>query len=108
MEKVINVLYEIEERANRILDRTSEQKAQLYQQLNKDLEKLERDINAETNQKLAVMKKNMESEIIAEREQLMADCTKQLQRMEESYEMTKKDFVDKVFTRIISTTSESV
>lgn len=102
MEKVINVLYEIEERANRILDRTAEQKTQLYQQLNEDLAKLESDIKAQTNSKLTIMRNAMETEITTERTALMNDCNQQLLSMENNFLTNKDQLVQKVFQHITS------
>lgn len=101
MEKVINVLYEIEEKANRILDRASEQKLKLYEQLNSDLEALESKITSDTNDKINIMKTNMQAEIEQERTNLIKDCEKQIQTLEDKYNANHDKLVDTVFQHII-------
>ena len=101
MEKVINVLYEIEEKANRILNRATEQKQKLYDQLNNDLLELENSITADTNNKINNMKSTMLSEIETEKEALTRDCKEQIQALEINYSSNHDSYVDKVFENII-------
>ncbi len=101
MEKVINVLYEIEEKANRILDRASEQKQKLYEQLNSDLEALESTITSDTNEKINAMKANMESELASERSALTTDCERQIQALQDNFTNNHDVLVEKLFQHII-------
>lgn len=101
MEKVINVLSEIEDKATTILDRTKEQKQQLYEQLNKDLAKLESDIKAETNAQIDVMQKNMETEISKEKTKLLADCEKEIADLQSAYTKNHDTLVNDIFKKIV-------
>lgn len=101
MEKVINVLYEIEEKANRILDRTAQEKTKLYNRLQTNLEKLDTDIKQDTNDQLDLLKNNMEAEIAKERFAQTEECNKQLTAMEQTYMTNHDALVEKVFQRMI-------
>ncbi len=101
MEKVINVLSEIEDKASKILDRTQDQKQQLYEQLNKDLAKLETDIKADTTAKIDAVQKDMELDIASERKKLLADCQHQIDDLQQSYEKNHDQLVDSIFQSIL-------
>ena len=101
MEKVINVLYEIEEKANRILNRATEQKHKLYEQLNSDLTELESNITSDTNKKIECMKAKMQYELDTEKAALIKDCEKQVQSLESNFNAKHDDYVESVFQRII-------
>ncbi|MDO5291148.1 MAG: hypothetical protein Q4F05_00220 [bacterium] len=101
MEKVINVLSEIEDKATTILDRTQDQKQQLYEQLNKDLAKLDSDIKADTASKIDRMQEDMEQDIEKERLALISDCQKQLASLQQTFDKDHNALVNKVFAQII-------
>ncbi|MDO5518884.1 MAG: hypothetical protein Q4G58_00180 [bacterium] len=101
MEKVINVLSEIEDKATTILDRTQDQKQQLYEQLNKDLAKLDSDIKADTVSQIDTMQKEMEQDIEKERLTLISDCKQQISSLQQTFDKDHDTLVNKVFTKII-------
>ncbi len=102
MEKVINVLYEIEEKANTILERSNKEKTRLYEKMNIDIEHLKAEIKKSTDQQLSILKSNMEKEILEERFILLDNCNKQLSDMEKNFNDNHDALVDKVFQRIIA------
>lgn len=101
MEKVINRLFEIEEKANRILENTNKQKNTLYTQLNDDLDKLNQDINKDTDSKLNILRADMNKEIDQEHRALIDDCDKQLSHLEDSYLKNHDSLVDTLFHKIV-------
>lgn len=101
MEKVINVLSEIEDKASKILDRTQDQKKQLYEQLNKDLAKLENDIKADTASRIDAMQKEMELDISRERQNLLNDCKEHINSLQTNYEKQHDVLVDQIFHSIL-------
>ena len=102
MEKVIKVLSEIEDKAGKILDRTKEQKQLLYDQLNKDLAKLDSDIKADMNKKIDSMQKEMEVEITKERQTLLNDCEKDITALQANFDANHDALVTEIFTKIIN------
>lgn len=101
MEKVINLLYDIEEKANQIVKRASEEKVRLSEALEKDLEKLDQTIDAENAAKLSALKAQADKDLLNEKQSLIDDCNKQLSEMETCYEHNHSSLVDKVFQSII-------
>lgn len=101
MEKVINLLADIEEKAAHIIDRSSEEKNRLYEQLTEDLEKLDSDIAQDTCKKLNDLQERMNEEIALERQALKDDCDKQLKALETNFLTNRDTLVDKVFQNII-------
>ena len=103
MEKVINVLYEIEEKANKILERTSEQKTQMNDKLNEDLRSLEESIDQNTNQKIESMKQAMETEIAKEHNALITGYKTSLEKMEEKFHSHYDQYISTIFSKIVNT-----
>lgn len=101
MEKVINLLADIEEKAARIIDRSTEEKSRLYELLTKDLEKLDNDIASDTCKKLSDLQDSMNEELAVERQSLIDDCDKQLQDLDANFSTNHDALVDRVFQRII-------
>lgn len=101
MEKVINLLYDIEEKANQIVKRASEEKVRLSEALEKDLEKLDQTIDAENAAKLSALQAQADKDLLNEKQSLIDDCNKQLSEMETYYDHNHGALVDKVFQSII-------
>lgn len=100
MEKVINRLFEIEEKANRIMENSNVQKQKMYDQLNSDLEKLDHEIKNDTNSKLEILRAKMNDEIAKERQALIDDCNSQINKMEQNFNQNHAVLVDTVFNNI--------
>lgn len=101
MEKVLNLLDEIEEKANAILAHTSVEKAALHDQLNKDMEKLDREMEEKTKTQLDELRQKMNEEITNETKHLVESCNKQLEDLEIAYHKNHDKLVETVFLKII-------
>ncbi len=101
MEKVITVLSEIEDKATKILDRTKDQKQQLYEQLNRDIAKLEQEIRTETNTKLARLQETMDTEIEEEKRALLKNCEEELVSLDTAFQTNHEALAEEIFARII-------
>lgn len=101
MERVINLLYDIEEKANRILDRASEEKNLLHDQLQKDITKLDEEIKNNTRSKISALQDNMNQEIERERQILIESSEKHLRDLEANFKANQETLVNKIFKNII-------
>lgn len=101
MEKVINLLYDIEEKANAIVNHTSVEKKALYDQMTHELEKLDEDISRETQQKLNKIRDEMNREIEVENKHLSQAFEEHLTALEDGYKTRHDTFVEAVFQKII-------
>lgn len=100
MEKVLNGLYEIEQKANRILENTTSEKARLNDEFHNQIASLEETIKADTTNQLNQLQSNMEKEILAERLALFNDCNQQLKSMEDNFTNHHDMLVAQVFGNI--------
>ncbi|MGB8451107.1 MAG: hypothetical protein WCD89_02135 [Anaerocolumna sp.] len=101
MEKVINLLYDIEEKANQIVKRATEEKIKLYDQLQKEMERLDHDIIAQNTANLEVFKIQVDKELNLEKQALIENCLKQITDMEAAYLDKHDSLADKIFHEII-------
>ncbi len=101
MERVINLLYDIEEKANQIVKRANEEKTSLYGQLQKDMEQLDQEIVLQNSTKLEALKIQVEKELNLEKQSLIDDCNKELTRMEKDYMDKHNELAEKYFQEII-------
>ncbi len=101
MERVINLLYDIEEKADQIVKRANQEKVKLYDKLQKDLELLDQDISVLNTEKLKVLKAQVDEELTTEKQSLIDDCNKQLVNLEENYLHNNTSLVNKILQEII-------
>jgi len=101
MEKVISLLFEIEEKANRIIELANEEKIRLYASLEKDLVQMEENIVAENTAKLSILQTQADQELSKEKQTLIFNCEKQLKNLDAQYDNYKEELVKKVFEDII-------
>ncbi len=102
MEKVIQLLYDIEEKANLIVKRVSDEKKRLNTIYEQEIERFNKEITKERNDKLDVLKSQVEKDLDKERTALLDDCNKQLISLETYYKNSHDDLVDQIFQKIIS------
>lgn len=102
MEKVINHLYEIERKANQILERANAEKTELFEENEKAIAKMEAEIAEETNRKIKQLNEEAQKEIEKEKQMLIEKCNKQLADLDNNYKSNHDSLVDKVFRSIIS------
>ncbi len=101
MEKVISLLFDIERKANQIIERANIEKNELYEDNEKLIKKMEADIAEENNAKINALMTQAEQEIEHEKQQLIENSEKQLKILEQNYKMNHDAMVDKVFQSII-------
>lgn len=101
MERVINHLFDIEKKANQIIERANAEKTELLEDNEKAIAKMEAEIADETNMKIKVMNDQAENEIEKEKQLLIDKSNKQLTDLETNYTKNHDDLVDKVFKTII-------
>lgn len=101
MEKVINLLYEIEEKANTIMKRADDEKLTLHQELEQNIKQFEKDISEKNKQKLDVLHEKVNKDLQTEIQSLKDDSEKQLKELEYYFSTNHDALVNKVFQHII-------
>lgn len=101
MEKVISLLFDIERKANQIIERANIEKNELYEDNEKLIKNMEADIAEENNEKINALMTQAEKEIEQEKQQLIENSDKQLKVIVQNYELNHDAMVDKVFHSII-------
>jgi vacuolar-type H+-ATPase subunit H len=101
MEKVISLLFDIERKANQIIERANIEKNELYEENEKLIKTMEADIAEENNAKINALMTQAEKEIEQEKQQLIENSEKQLKIIVQNYEVNHDTMVDKVFHSII-------
>jgi vacuolar-type H+-ATPase subunit E/Vma4 len=101
MEKVINLLSEIEEKADEIMKRANEEKLDLHKKLEEDIKQLDNSIAAEKSEKISALQAQINKELAEEQQALINDCNKQLEQMDSQYQHNHDDLVDKIFLSLI-------
>jgi vacuolar-type H+-ATPase subunit E/Vma4 len=101
MEKVIGLLFDIEKKANQILDRANDEKNELLEESEKTIAKMEAEIADENNSKINLIMAQAEKELESEKQQLIAASNKQLSDIETNFKQNYDALVDKVFKSII-------
>lgn len=102
MERVIELLYDIEEKANQIVKRASDEKKRLNSSLEQDIKRFDESILEEQREKLIILKQQIQNELSKDREALLNDCSKQIDEMELYYKNNHEQLVDKVIQSIIN------
>ena len=101
MEKVIGLLFDIEKKANQIIERANVEKTELYEESEKTIAQMEGDIAQENNLKINSIMSQAEQELEKEKHQLIESSDKQLKDLEKKYLQNHDALVDKVFQNII-------
>ena len=101
MEKVIGLLFDIEKKANQIIERANDEKTELFEENEKEIEQMEAAILEENSKKVNLLLAQAEQEIEAEKQHLSECSQKQLMDLEISYEKNHDTLIEKVFQSII-------
>lgn len=101
MEKVIGLLFDIEKKANQILERADAEKTELLEENEKAIARMEAEIADENNAKVNQIMAKAEQELEAEKQQLIASSNKQLSDIETNFRQNHDALVDKVFKSMI-------
>lgn len=101
MEKVIGLLFEIEQKANQIIERADIEKTFLQEENDKAIADMEANIAAENQLKINSLTERSEEEFEAERRQLIESSEKQLKELEEKEFSYHHTYVAKIVESII-------
>jgi hypothetical protein len=101
MEKVIGLLFDIEKKANQIIERANIEKTELYEENEKAIAEMETKIADENNAKINIIIAQAEKDLEKEKQQLIESSNKQLKDLEEHYLHDHDAMVEKVFQNII-------
>ena len=101
MEKVIGLLFDIEKKANQIIERANVEKNELYEESELQISQMEASIAEENNAKINALMTQAEKEIELEKQQLIDSSEKQLREIEQNYAINHDCLVNKVFQTII-------
>jgi F0F1-type ATP synthase membrane subunit b/b' len=101
MERVIGLLFDIEKKANQIIERANDEKNELFEENEKAIAKMEADIAEENNAKIKMIVDQAEKELELEKQQLIINSDKQLADLETNYNRNHNALVNKVFQSII-------
>ncbi len=101
MEKVISLLFDIERKANQIIERANIEKTELYEENEKTIAQMEAGIAEENSIKINSIMQQADKEIEQEKHQLIDSSDKQLKDLELNYMQNHDALVNKVFQCII-------
>lgn len=101
MEKVISLLFDIERKANQIIERANAEKNELFEENEKLITQMETEIAEENNAKISALISQAEQEIEREKRQLIESSDRQLKELEQHYRTDHDLLVNKVFQSII-------
>jgi hypothetical protein len=101
MEKVISLLFDIERKANQIIERANIEKNELFEENEKAIKAMEAEIAEETNAKINVLMAQAEKEIELEKNLMIENSNKQLKELEENYSKNHAAYVNRLFESII-------
>ncbi len=101
MERTINRIFEIEEKARVIIDRTNKQKARLYDEFEQELTNMEKKIAEANAAKIKDYKTRIDKELREEESILIQKSDRQRKELDELYANQHNDLVNQVFESII-------
>ncbi len=101
MEKVISLLFDIEKKANQIIERANLEKNDLFEENQIEIKAMEDKIAEDINSKISLLIAQADKEIEQEKQQLIENSEKQLHHLEEHYLINHDSLVNKVFQGII-------
>lgn len=101
MEKVIGQLYEIEEKAHRILRRATEEKTQLHDEYELKIKRLEQEISEDTAIKLKKLQNQADEDLSREIQQLKQENERLLKELDEINSDKHELLINQVFDNII-------
>ncbi|MDF2539907.1 MAG: hypothetical protein K0S76_2928 [Herbinix sp.] len=101
MEKVIGLLFDIEKKANQIIERANDEKTELFEESERAIAEMEAAIADGNNAKINVLVAQAENELEKEKKHLIESSSKQLSELEANYLKNHDALVEKVFQSII-------
>ncbi len=104
MEKVVSLLFDIENKANQIIEHANYEKTQLLEEHEKAITDMEKVIADENKAKINALFKQAEEAFEKEKQSLTESSNKHLEELEEYYNKNHVTLVDKIFHNIITIT----
>lgn len=101
MEKIINLLSNIEEKSKKILENTSIEKDNLHLNFEESLQKLDEHIQKDMNQRIKELQNHMNQSLEDEKKKLEEACNTQLKSLEDNFTNNHDALVEKAFQQII-------
>lgn len=102
MERVISLLFDIEKKANQIIERANLEKTELYEESEKAILEMESAIAEENNKKINAIVEQAERDLELEKQQLIESSNKHLNDLELNYQQNHDTIVNEVFQSIIT------
>jgi F0F1-type ATP synthase membrane subunit b/b' len=102
MERVISLLFDIEKKANQIIERANIEKTELCEENEKEILKMETAIADENKAKIDVIVLQAEKDLEKEKQQLIESSSRQLKDLETNYQNNHDAIVNRVFQSIIA------
>ncbi len=101
MENTISQLFEIENKANQIINRAAEEKTRLHEEYDKEIIRMENEIFSDNQKKLKALQEQADIDLENETKLLIQNSEKSLKQLEEINSNKRDEFVSRVFDNII-------
>lgn len=102
MKKIINLLYDVEAKANHILDTVADEKTNLKLKFEAEEKRFDEQVAKDNNVKLEALKSSMEKDFNERKKEIQNNCQKQLSDMDKKYENDRESLVEQIFLDMIS------
>jgi F0F1-type ATP synthase membrane subunit b/b' len=102
MERVISLLFDIEKKANQIIERANTEKTQLCEENEKEIQKMEAAIAQENEAKIKVIVDQAEKDLEQEKQQLTESSNRQLKELDDNFKHNHEAIVNRVLQSIIA------
>lgn len=102
MEKVINLLNDIETKADKILSRVSNDKARLSEKSNQKMKSFDSKVRSETDKKLEALRLKADQEAELELSKMKEEQNSYLKELDENFDAKCEEYADHIFKRILS------
>lgn len=101
MEKIINLLSDIEEKSKNILERASSEKDKLHLKFEESLHILDEQILNDMQKRIEALQDNINQLLEDEKKKSEESCNKQLRALEDNFTHNHDALVEKAFQQII-------
>ncbi|MDD6212731.1 MAG: hypothetical protein PUB22_06265 [Clostridiales bacterium] len=101
MEGILQKLSEIEDAANRILDRTAEQKAKLTEEMRVRTENFDKDQEEKKQKRILEIQESLQGQREETLKELQVSTEKQMQQLKSLYEERHQELADILVSRIL-------
>lgn len=100
MEKIINLLHDIEEQATAVLSEAAEKKSVIYENYQRELRRLDEAAQQATQEKLDQLREEMNEEIKKEHQMLIQTLSGELSQLEGNYRKNHDILAEKMLEKI--------